>query len=412
MLLSQVERVAASSVLRSSEALCKLLRYFAERSVDHRGETLKEFQIAMEVFGRGTDFDPRLDATVRVHTSRLRAKLAEYYALEGAHDPLILDLPKGSYTLSVHPRASTNDEGHLTTPPAHAVEMPAPVAMPGRAYKPPLALWTLSIICLSLSAAVVYLAVGRPATQGGATATAVPPAFRTFWQRFVGRPQMPLVVFSNAEFVGRPETGMRYFDSARDTRDSILDHYTGVGEVLAMHELDGVFTLLNQGIRVKRGRLLSLDDAQNNNLIYLGSPSENLTLREIPTTQEFVFRLAKDGPRRGDLSIVNVNPHAGEDPVFFGSKALPLAEDYAVIALIPGRNSGLWVMILAGTTTIGTEAAVEFVCRERDLKDLVARAGTLRSGAVSPFEAVIRVKVTGGVPVESQIVALHRRAGS
>jgi hypothetical protein len=405
-----VERVAGSNILKSSESLCRLLRYFAERSVDHPGETLKEFQIAMEVFGRGSDFDPRLDATVRVHTSRLRAKLAEYYALEGAHDPLILDLPKGAYTLAVHPRASVVEDVHAVSTIA-PMDSSVQVAVIPRSPKPTLVpLWTLSMICLGLLGTVAYLAIGRPAAQPAVNVPPVPPVFRTFWQRFVGRPESPLVVFSNAEFVGRPETGMRYFDSARDARESILDHYTGVGEVLAMHELDGVFTLLNQGIRVKRGRLLSLDDAQNNNLIYLGSPSENLTLRELPTTQEFVFRLAKDGPRRGDLSIVNVSPHSGEDPIFFGSKALPLTEDHAVVALIPGRNSGLWVMILAGTTTIGTEAAVEFVCREPDLKDLVARAGTLRNGAVSPFEAVIRVKVTGGVPVASQVVALHRRA--
>src|SRR6266545_1433489 len=116
-----------------------------------------------------------------------------------------------------------------------------------------------------------------------------------------GRPtNSPLVVFSNAEFVGRPETGMRYFNPARDARTPILDHYTGFGEVLGIHELDRVFGLLNHGIRVKRGRLLTLDDAENSDLVYVGSPSENMVLREIPTTREFVFRLAEAGPRQGD----------------------------------------------------------------------------------------------------------------
>jgi hypothetical protein len=234
---------------------------------------------------------------------------------------------------------------------------------------------------------------------------------RLFWQRFVERPELPIVVFSNAEFVGRPETGMRYFNPATDSRDAILDHYSGVGEVLAIHELDRVFHLLNHGVQLKRGRLLSLDDAKNNNLIFVGSPSENLTLREIPTTQEFVFRLAKDGPRQGDLAIADLNPVPGAESMYFGAKTLPLTEDHALIALIPGMNSGQWTLILAGTTTIGTQAAVEYVCREADLKELSARAGKLRNGSISPFEAVIRVKVTGGVPVASQLVALRRRAG-
>src|SRR5260221_12512536 len=100
----------------------------------------------------------------------------------------------------------------------------------------------------------------------------------------------PWVIFSNAAFVGRPETGMRYYDSTRDKSSFILDHYTGVGEVLAVHELDRVFGLLHRQIRVKRGSLFSLDDAKNNNLIFIGSAFENLTVAEIPRNAEFVFR--------------------------------------------------------------------------------------------------------------------------
>jgi hypothetical protein len=396
-----MERVLVSNALRGSESLCRLLRYFAERYVGHPGETLKEHQIAMEVFGRGSDFDPRLDATVRVHTSRLRAKLAEYYALEATDDALILDIPKGSYALAVRPRGNGVEAAHVAESPAKVA--PRPAAATG--------VWVLSIVGLAVIAAIVYSAATRaaPVAAPGATAPAV---LRLFWQRFVERPELPIVVFSNAEFVGRPETGMRYFNPATDSRDAILDHYTGVGEVLAIHELDRVFHLLSHGIQLKRGRLLSLDDAKNNNLIFVGSPSENLTLREIPTTQDFVFRLAKDGPRKGDLAIANLNPHPGEETMFFGSKGLPLGEDYALIALIPGLNSGQWTLILAGTTTIGTQAAVEYVCREPNLKDLVARIGTLRSGSLSPFEAVIRIKVTSGVPVASQLVASRRRPGT
>jgi len=34
---------------------------------------------------------------------------------------------------------------------------------------------------------------------------------------------------------------MRYYNRARDSGAVILDHYTGVGEVLAVHALDSVF---------------------------------------------------------------------------------------------------------------------------------------------------------------------------
>src|SRR6202035_2702086 len=138
----------------------------------------------------------------------------------------------------------------------------------------------------------------------------VPAAFTTFWKAFADGPEEPWVIFSNGAFVGRPETGMRYFDPARDSRNVILDHYTGVGEVLAMHALDQVFDSLHHSIRVKRGSLFSLDDAQNDNLIFIGSPAENLTLRDLPSTRDFVFQRLTSGPRKGDLAIINVHPQS------------------------------------------------------------------------------------------------------
>jgi hypothetical protein len=71
-------------------------------------------------------------------------------------------------------------------------------------------------------------------------------------------------------------------------------------------------------------------------------------------------------------------------------------------------NPARWIMMLAGTTTIGTEAAVEFVCRQSSVEELLLRLSVSNSGAPEPFEAVVRVKVTRGVPVETQLVALRK----
>src|SRR5438445_13159379 len=150
---------------------------------------------------------------------------------------------------------------------------------------------------------------------------------------------------------------MLYYDSDRDSRARVLDYYTGVGEVLAVHALDRVFGQLRQEIRVKRGSLFSLDDAKNNDLIFIGSPSENLTLLELPNTQEFTFKQITSGPRTGTMEIINFHPESGEPKEFLPS--LPdetLAEDYSIIALKRGLNPAHAVLILAGATTIGTQA--------------------------------------------------------
>jgi hypothetical protein len=93
---------------------------------------------------------------------------------------------------------------------------------------------------------------------------------------------------SSAAFVGRPETGMRYY-TQRAGKSTVYDHYTGVGEVLAVHALDDAFSTLGRRVLVKRGSLFTLDDVTNYNLIFVGSPSENLSLRDIPGTEEFFF---------------------------------------------------------------------------------------------------------------------------
>src|ERR1700732_317629 len=101
---AQIEKLANSPVLHGSESLCKLLRYMSKHALDHPGASLKEYQIATEVFGRSDDFDPQLDSMVRVQAGRLRSKLAEYYNAEAAaEDPVVVDLPKGTYVLSFHP---------------------------------------------------------------------------------------------------------------------------------------------------------------------------------------------------------------------------------------------------------------------------------------------------------------------
>ena len=283
-----------------------------------------------------------MDSTIRVQAGRLRSKLAAYYNAEGAADPLVLEMPKGSYLLTFHQRADNKPELVSThaTHPERIVDQPRP-----RSNSLVLVLIGLLVVAVGI---IGYLLAGHKA-EPRAAQEPEPPVFATFWKAFLPRSEEPWVIFSNGAFVGRPETGMRYFDRAKDSGDVILDHYTGVGEVLAVHELDRVFDSLHRPLRVKRGSLFSLDDAKNHDLIFVGSPAENLTLREIPGTHEFIFQRLNSGPRKGDLAIVNVHPREGEAPNFLGSPSNgTLDEDYAVVALMRGLDPTESVIILAG----------------------------------------------------------------
>lgn len=401
--LSQIERIENSHTLHSSESLRRLFRYLADHALEHPGSPLKEYQIATEVFGRPPDFDPQLDSTIRVQAGRLRGKLAEYYASEGAEDPILIELPKGGYVLSFQPRPPE------VSKPSGPELVPAARATATGFSRLRMAVLALALLLLAAIAVIASLLAARRSSVVASAGATVPAVYATFWEPFIAGKEEPWVVFSNAAFVGRPETGIRYFDAARDkTPQVILDHYTGVGEVLAVHNLDLVFNRLRRPIRVKRGSLFSLDDAKNNDLIFVGSPAENLTLLDIPSTSQFIFQRVAFGERKGDLAIVNVHPREGEPKDFRGSPATePLNEDYAIIALVRGMDPSHSVLILAGTTTMGTQAAVEFVCGETSLRQLLQRLNVADYGEIKPFEAVVRVKVARGVPVETTIAAVR-----
>lgn len=408
----QIEVLISSTTLHGSESLCKLLRYLGKHALEDPAGRVKEYQIATEVFGRRPDFDPQSDSMIRVQVGRLRTKLSEYYSTEGAHDSIVVELPKGTYHLQFHKRSTS---GVMERPSFANVDASVPAsaqAHPGAAsdyWK--LAAITLAILLAAALVGLVSLLNNRklaPTVLAGASEPA-PAEFQELWKPFIRGPQEPWLIFSNAAFIGRPETGMRYYNPSRDASGEIWDHYTGVGEVLAVHELDQVFSLFHRRIRVKRGSLFSLDDVRNNDLIFLGSPSENLTLTEIPSTREFVFRRLTDGPRKGDLSIVNVHPREGEPSAVLATPSNePLTEDYAVISLMPGLDPARSVMIFAGTTTFGTQGVVEYACHPTSADKLLSHLTLNSIGEVNPFEALVRIKVTHGVPVESELIAVRQ----
>ena len=401
---AQIDRLISSPMLQRSESLCRLLQYLAEHSLNSPTHHLKEYQIATEALERAPDFDPQLDSSVRVLTGRLRSRLAEYYQSTGAHDPILVDVPKGTYTLSFERRTD------LPEPKSTAAE-PVPASLEsstqfGIQKRVVLALAILAIVLLA-SGSVIYVIHRRAAesANGKAAAVPLPMAFQTFWNPFLRGPQETIVVFSNAIFVGNPETGFRYFVPSRDSRDQINQHYTGIGELLGVLELDRLFQKLGGHFRVKPGGLFTFDEARSNNLIFVGSPMENLTLRQIPTTQEFVFRRLPSGENQWNEVIADIHPRAGESGIYPPTSEAGVENtDYALIALMPGLDHSHWTLILAGRSTVSTQAAVDYVCDQSSLDELLQRLNITSGTDVKPFEALLRVKSAHDVPIETKLV--------
>lgn len=101
---SQVERILASALFTQSARLSAFLRFVIDAAKSGNLNSLKEYSIGVEVFERGTEFDPRVDNIVRIQAAKLRSRLVEYYAGEGAQDSIIISIPKGSYAPEIRPR--------------------------------------------------------------------------------------------------------------------------------------------------------------------------------------------------------------------------------------------------------------------------------------------------------------------
>jgi serine/threonine-protein kinase len=95
---TQLQKVLASNAFAHAERMRRFLKFVVEHTLSSPNEHLKEIIIGVELYTGHGEFDPRITAVVRVDASRVRTKLREYYLSEGAADPLIIDLPKGSYT--------------------------------------------------------------------------------------------------------------------------------------------------------------------------------------------------------------------------------------------------------------------------------------------------------------------------
>jgi hypothetical protein len=93
----ELHRIINSSPFRDAYRLTSFLSFIVEMTLAGNGNKLKAYTIAVEALGRGTDFDPQTDPIVRVEAVRMRQALARYYSGIGRDNPLVIEVPRGSY---------------------------------------------------------------------------------------------------------------------------------------------------------------------------------------------------------------------------------------------------------------------------------------------------------------------------
>ena len=114
---------------RASARRKALLAYLVKETLQGRGDRLKEYSIAVGVFGRDETFDPRTDPVVRLDAHRLRHDLDQYYQDAGRNDPIRITIPKGGYvaTFEAQGHAPDQERDQAEAPPASVPDStPAP----------------------------------------------------------------------------------------------------------------------------------------------------------------------------------------------------------------------------------------------------------------------------------------------
>jgi hypothetical protein len=179
----EVERIRASGVLGRTGRLRELFDFLAQRGP---AQPVSQADIAYGVFGQldaGAD-----DATARVYVHRLRKRLAEFYAREGAEAGR-LRLPAGSYELVFEEAAQVSARGRR-----------------------PSLRWIVAL--LLLAALAVSFVMGREAGSPGPAAEA-----NAIWQPFVESDRQIVVAVGDYYIFGEidpfePERGRMIRDFA------------------------------------------------------------------------------------------------------------------------------------------------------------------------------------------------------
>jgi hypothetical protein len=469
--LAQLDRILQGRTLHGSDNLKAFLRFIVGRSLENQQSQLKEYVIATEVFGRGSDFDSRVDSVVRVQAGRLRTKLHEYYETEGKGDGVIILLPKGQYTpvfsyaqkdedragdaLAAHAAPDPKEVvgmageasfGHVNGSPSEAMGGVSAEAF--RGADPLLAStrrWRISALALALTtvalAALAFfyraravemseaIAIGSRSENDAPDRREIEP----LWGELLRSSEPILIVYSNTLFQGTVEEGMKLLKSLDapgsslgspsipqsengQSKEPVTELYTGIGEVMGSYFLGDFFAKVGHASRVKRSLLLTWEDLKTENIVVLGSPAENFFLRDLPQKQDFIFKPMPDDNGKMTFGIINTNPQPGEQQRYLAKQDGPsrsqISEDYAVVSLLQGLDGKKRMLILAGITTHGTQAAVEYVTKPDYVRDLIRNLNTAPAGEPPRlpvnFQTLVRVKVNGGVPVQVSHVTHHR----
>lgn len=406
-----MQRIIASAAFHKSARLRDLLQHIAERTIHGFGHELTEQQIGEALFHKPAGYSPLEDSSVRVHVRQLRLKLHAYFDEEGRNEPLILEIPKGSYAPLF--RAA---EQRSASPLEVAGEVGRNVRLP----------WVLCLVLAVACAVLAYRTRSRASITVPLAATLPWPFSQIFdgshqtmmvvadsnygmWRILTGQPGS-LDAYEGRQFVSAPEMhslGTPASPFGEYIANSTLTSFADLADVVSLLKMAGP---LQRQVVVRYPRDLRIRDLDHENLIFIGSPASNPWVSLFQ--DRLNFRESEASVGRSPKAFVNMHPQADEKARYEGLRWTGTAgEDYATIALVPNPTHDGSVLILQGLQQEGSEAAGRFLTDTENRRQLLH---ALRIGPSHPaseriwFEALIRSRTVSGAPGSPQLVTVRR----
>ena len=171
------------------------------------------------------------------------------------------------------------------------------------------------------------------------------------------------------------------------------------GDIEAAQRIAAVSQQYQAKALLRHPRHLQVRDFQAGNFVLLGGPLANPWYRLFENRLNFVF---EPDFKTGRMRIRNRNRRRGEPAVY--SPAGVGETEFAIAALVPNLRGSGQVLLLAGTSVEGAEAAGDLVIREELPAALGQIAGRIRNSE-EPVEVLLETHMLAGVPRDSKVIA-------
>jgi len=400
VVLEELRRILDSAEFHSSPRCQEFLRYIVEHSVDGEADHLKERNIGIDVFHRSPSYEPNTDAIVRVRATEVRKRLTQFYTQTPAASGVRIELVSGSYVPEF--RWSAPETG-LASPQVEEVQ-----TIPAVKRRWPLPAWIAAAAAVTILALGIYLPLRKPASP-----------LHDFWLPSLNSPN-PVVIC-----LGQPvvyhlsrrvhEKYLKTLPPDRipgpyviplkpgdiDVSDvlPVPDQYVGAGSAQAAARLSALLAGWSKSSQMRIGNEISFYDIRNYPAVLAGAFSNDWTMK---MTQRMPFIFIQEAGIRG------IRERAAPSNVWFLRSLQSngkTAEDYAVVCRVFDSGTLEPLVLVAGITQYGTQAAGEFVANEEGFAAAIANAPA--DWRTRNLQILLHLNVIGKVPGKPKVLAVR-----